>query len=300
MISQVIAFQIIPMQVFSILFPVVAIVLLGYFYAKRFKPDMDVANGLVLRVFVPALAFDVISGGDFEVLTYRWLIAGCVIVVLGSGLIAWAVGKFLNYPLRAFLPSMMFNNCGNLGLPLAVLAFGEEGLAAAVILFLVSNLGHFTLGVYIFGGVVSWKGLLSNPVNIATFLALVFNFTGVQLPEMIQFPISMLGDVVIPLMLFSLGVRMNSTKIEHLKIGVVGGLVCPASGLIFAFIAVAILPLTDLQVASLLLFSAMPPAVLNFLMSEQYRQQPEIVASLVLIGNAMAVLIMSGVLWWLL
>ena len=44
---------------------------------------------------------------------------------------------------------MMFNNCGNMGLPLAVLAFGEAGLSPMVALFTISNLLHFTLGVWI-------------------------------------------------------------------------------------------------------------------------------------------------------
>ena len=288
------------MEILTILFPVVSIVLLGYLYAQRFKPDMDVSNGLVLRVFVPALAFDVISGGDFAVYSYRWLILGGVIVVVGSALIAWPVAKIMKYPPRAFLPTMMFNNCGNLGLPLAVLAFGDQALGAAVVLFLISNLMHFTLGVYIFGGVVSWKGLITNPVNIATFLALIFNFSGIQLPQVVLFPISMLGDIVIPLMLFSLGVRMKSTRIEHLKIGVVGGIVCPLSGIMFGLLAALILPLDQFQAVNLILFSALPPAVLNFLMSEQYQQEPEIVASLVLIGNGMSVGVLSVVLWWLL
>ena len=195
---------------------------------------------------------------------------------------------------------MMFNNCGNLGLPVAVLAFGDQALEAAIILFLVSNLGHFTFGVYLFGGAVSWKSLVGNSVNIATIFALVFNFTEVKLPEVKQLPITMLGQITIPLMLFSLGVRMQRTQMEHWKIGIVSGLVCPLSGLLFAFIAVWILPLTTFQAGLLILFSALPPAVLNFLFSEQYNQQPEVVASIVLISNAMSVGVLSMVLWWLL
>lgn len=273
---------------------------MGYFYARKFRPDMDVANGLVLRVFVPALVFDVISVGDFELLDYRWLVLGGAIVILGSGLIAWPLGKLLGFPYRAFVPSMMFNNCGNLGLPLAVLAFGDSALEAAVILFLVSNIGHFTVGIYLFGGAVSWKGLLTTPVNIATGLALIFNLGGIQLPNIILLPISMMGQIVIPLMLFSLGVRMLNVRLEHWVIGIVGALVCPIAGLIFGLFASWILPLSEFQIGVLILFSALPPAVLNFLLSEQYNQQPEMVASMVLIGNAVSVVVLSLILWWLL
>ena len=135
---------------------------------------------------------------------------------------------------------MMFNNCGNLGLPLAVLAFGDKALEAAIVLFLISNVGHFTLGVYLFGGVVSWKGLATTPVNIATVIALIFNFTGMNIPQFILFPISMVGQIVIPLMLFSLGVRMINVRMEHWKAGIIGAVVCPVSGLLFAGLAVLV------------------------------------------------------------
>ncbi len=288
------------MQIVSILFPVVIIVLIGYAYARKFKPDMDVANGLALRIFVPALAFDVLSNAEFAIISYRWLILGCVIVVLGSGLLAWPIGRIFKYPNRAFVPSMMFNNCGNLGLPLAVLVFGDHALEAAIVLFVISNLGHFTLGVYIFGGVVSWKGLLTTPVNVATALALIINLTNTRLPEIVLLPISMLGQIVVPLMLFSLGVRMINVRTEHWRVGMVGAIVCPATGLIFALIANLILPLDKFQSEMLILFSVLPPAVLNYLFSEQYKQHPELVASTVLIGNAMSVVVLSLVLSWLL
>ena len=40
----------------------------------------------------------------------------------------------------------------------------------------------------------------------------------------------------------------------------------------------------------LLVFGALPPAVLNFLFAERYNQEPERVASIVLIGNLAALL----------
>jgi hypothetical protein len=45
------------------------------------------------------------------------------------------------------------------------------------------------------------------------------------------------------------------------------------------------MPLGYEQFTGLLLFSALPPAVLNVLVSERYKQEPEKVASIVLMGN---------------
>lgn len=287
------------MKIIEILFPVFILVVVGYLYGRRYRPNLQAVNQLMLFVFVPALVFDVMSRRNFQVVEYQWLALAGVIVVLGSGVIAWPAGRALGYPQRAFLPTMMFNNCGNLGLPLALLAFGEKGLEGAVILFLVSNLLHFTLGTWIFGGIISWKGLVLNPVNIATVAGLGVNFLQVRLPDFILLPISMLGQIVIPFMLISLGVRMLSVKRADLGRGIVGSVVRPLSGLVPAMAAVWLLPLDVAQVSLLILFATLPPAVLNFLFAEQYQQDPELVASLVLVGNAMAVLTTALVLWWL-
>jgi len=48
-------------------------------------------------------------------------------------------------------------------------------------------------------------------------------------------------------------------------------------------------PLPERERALLLVFGALPPAVLNYMFAERYHQEPEKVASMVLIGNVMAV-----------
>ena len=52
--------------------------------------------------------------------------------------------------------------------------------------------------------------------------------------------------------------------------------------------------------AMLILFGALPPAVLNYIFAEQYRQEPERVASIVLVGNAASLLIIPLTLAWVL
>ena len=49
------------------------------------------------------------------------------------------------------------------------------------------------------------------------------------------------------------------------------------------------LGLDDAQRGLLILFGCLPPAVLNFMVAEQFRQEPGKVASIVLIGNMISV-----------
>jgi hypothetical protein len=122
------------LRIVAIIFPVFAIVAVGFFYARRKRPDMAFANQLNMDVFVPALVFAALAGKSFDLTAYWPLAAGGVIVVLGSGLLTWPLAKLLKVDSRTFLPPMMFNNSGNMGLPLMLLAFGEQALPAAVVL----------------------------------------------------------------------------------------------------------------------------------------------------------------------
>jgi hypothetical protein len=100
----------------------------------------------------------------------------------------------------------------------------------------------------------------------------------------------MVGDGLIPIMLLSLGVRLTAIDWRDARLGVVGGLVCPLTGLAMAGILAPFLGLTPMQTGLLFLFGALPPAVLNFMVAEQYRQEPGKVASIVLVGNVMSVI----------
>ncbi len=282
-----------------VLIPIFSLILIGYLYARFRHVDMATANRMNMEIFIPALLIDALSKQDFSILDYQNLAIAGVFVVLSSGILAWLFAKTFKLSVSMFVPSMMFNNSGNMGLPLAVLAFGEDALSAAVILFLSENLFHFTLGTYIVNGRISWWNLLKMPVNIATIIGLSLSFTTWQLPELIHQPITMLAQIVIPLMLVSLGVRMTQVDLSAWKIGLLGAIICPLVSIIPAFIILLVIPLEPIQQAQLLLFASLPPAVLNFMFAEKYQKSPTEVASIVVVGNALSIFTLSLMLLYL-
>ena len=285
--------------IFPVLFPIFILISIGYVYAKDNHINMEFANRMNMEIFIPALLIDALSRQNFSLFDYQSLALAGVFVVLFSGVLAWAFAKVFKLSIPMFVPSMMFNNCGNMGLPLAVLAFGEEALSAAVIVFLVSNLFHFTLGTYIVGGKISWWNLLKMPVNIATIIGLTISLTKWNVPDVIHTPVEMLAQVAIPLMLVSLGVRMTQVDLSAWRIGVIGAILCPLFSVIAAFLILLVLPLEPIQRTQLLLFAALPPAVLNYMFAEKYQQQPTEVASMVVVGNALSIFVLSLMLLYL-
>ena len=283
-------------QIFNIVFPIFSIVLVGFLYARRHAPDMAAANKLNIDVFAPALIFHVLSGKDFHLVEFQWLAVGAAVVVLGSGLIAWPVARLLGYQVKTFVPPMMFSNSGNMGLPLALFAFGEQALPAAVVLFIIENLLHFSVGMKMMDASTSLLRLMKMPMLIATFAGLAVAIFRIPVPTVIATPIEMIGQIAIPLMLFALGVRLISVNWGEWRIGLVGAIVCPLSGVILALVADLFLDLPSDQFAMLVVFGALPPAVLNYMVSERFGQEPQLVASIVMLGNLASVLVIPLVL----
>lgn len=280
------------LRIFTILFPVFAVASLGYVYGRLQRPDMTVANQLNMSIFVPALVFSALANQSFELQEYTYLALAGVLVVLGSGLLVLPFPRLLKVDYRSLVPPMMFNNAGNVGLPLMLLAFGPEVLPAAVVLFLVEMTLHFTVGAYLMNPATRFLQLLRMPIVIATLLGLAVSISDVVLPVALETAIKMLADISIPLLLFALGVRLTDVSLKDWRLGVWSAILCPASGLIMVYVAWLLLPLPESQLSLLIIFGALPPAVLNYIVAEQYGQEPEKVASMVLLGNLGSLVVM--------
>jgi malate permease and related proteins len=283
-------------QLISIVFPIFAIVLVGYLYGRKHSPDMAAANKLNIDIFVPALIFDVLTANNFNLPEYQSLAIASMVVVLGAGLVAWPVARLLGYEFKTFVPPMMFNNSGNMGLPLLLFAFGKSALPAAVVMFLIENFLHFSVGMKILNRSASLLAMLRIPMIFTTIAGLTFSLMQWHVPELLSTPIKMLGQISIPLMLFALGVRLIHIDWKDWKIGLVGAIISPLSGLVFAIPIGYFLHLQAIQYSMLIVFSALPPAVLNYMVAERYNQQPRQVASIVMLGNLGSIVIIPLVL----
>ena len=274
----------------AILFPIFGIIAAGYFYARHHKPEMAVANRLNMDVFVPALVFAAMAGKSFDLAAYAPLALGGFIVLATCGLLAWPIARLIGSQPKTLVPPMMFNNSGNIGLPLAVLAWGEDALPAAVILFMVENTLHFSFGARLLDPHARLLTLWRVPVVAAAIAGLAVAILKIPIWQPFVIAIKMLGDVSVPLLLFSLGVRMTDVSFREWKLATGSAVLRPMAGMLIAAAAIQLLGLQGRDAAMLLVFGALPPAVLNFLFAERYKQEPERVASIVLIGNLAALI----------
>lgn len=275
-------------RLMAILFPIFGIVAAGYFYGRKHKPEMAVANRLNMDIFVPALVFGAMAGKSFDLAAHAPLALGGLLVLLVCGALAWPVARLVGVQPKTLVPPMLFNNSGNIGLPLAVLAWGDNALPAAIILFMVENTLHFSFGARLLDPGTRILTLWRVPVLFAALSGLAVALFKIQLWGPLVIAFKMLGDISVPLLLFSLGVRMTDVRFDEWKLALGTALLRPIAGMAVASAVIALIGLEGRDAAMLFVFGALPPAVLNFLFAERYQQEPQRVASIVLIGNLAA------------
>lgn len=277
-------------RISDVIIPVFLIVAIGYGYARRGAPDMSVFNRVALDVLAPVLVYSALASRDFRMAEHAALLIGGTVLILLSGMLAWPLARALGAQPRTLVPVVMFNNCGNMGLPLALLAFGPANFGAAVALFSVSNLLHFSLGARITSRMARTRDLLTSPLMIGTALGFLSALTDVRPPDVVLSGLKLLGDALLPMMLFALGVRLTALTRSGLGLGMLGALARPLIGLAIAVPLAWALSLEGAARGQLLLFAALPPAVMQFMLAERYHQEPDKVGAMIMLGNALAIL----------
>ncbi|WP_323901797.1 AEC family transporter [Aeromonas hydrophila] len=281
----------------NIVIPVFAVVGLGALYG-RLRPGgaLGYVNRANIELFTPALVFSALVKYPLDLMAHLSLIAAGALVILLPGLLL-SLLRLRSISRPALILPAMFRNTGNLGIPLMVLAFGEQQLGAIIILFVLSNLLHFSVGMFILSANTSRWLWLRSPVLWAALAGLLVANLHIPLPEYLVTSASLLGQISVPLMLFALGIRLMEGELDHLGLALKCNLLYLLAGGISLALAVWLLPLQPAWIPLLMLSVALPPAVLNYMLCEQYQCQPEKVASIVLGGNALSVVVIPLAVW---
>jgi predicted permease len=122
-------------------------------------------------------------------------------------------------------------------------------------------------------------------VIAASIIGIGLSLAKVELWHPVYLAIKLLGEIAVPLLLFSLGVRLAVSSFSDWRVGLIGAVASPLLGMALAVLAIQLFGLSGRDADMLLIFGALPPAVLNFVFAERYQQEPAKVASMVMLGN---------------
>ena len=198
----------------------------GFYLNKRdiLNPEINKKlSSLIVDVTCPFLiissASSVGSGDAKDVLLL--LITGAAVYIL-LPFIAMLVVKILRVPKDSrgvYQCMVMFSNNSFMGYPVVEALFGGFAIFYTTIFHMGFNFLFFTYGIFIMAkdaGTVSKfnpKRLINTGV-IASIIALIIYFAGIQVPEIILSPLSFVGNITTPLSMLVIGSNMASYKLS--------------------------------------------------------------------------------------
>jgi len=279
------------LTVLEITAPVFLLASLGFAWVKLGLPfEMDFVTRIVTYISVPCLIFQAlatidISRSDMGALALATLL-GYALLTLGS----WALVAGAKLRRRTYMAPIIMGNTGNIGLPLALFAFGQEGLGFAVVVFAIMGVYAFTGGVAMVAG--SWKvsRAIRDPLVLSTLAGMLVWSQNWSLPGVVDKTTGLLGQMAIPLMLLTLGVAVSRLKVGQLSkalwISSLRLVLCILCGVAAAWA----LQLPSVQAAVLIVQISTPVAVTSYLIAERHNADAEAVASLVVVSTLLSVL----------
>lgn len=286
---------------FTIMAPVFICFAVGYGWQRSGRGyDTNLITQLVTTIGAPCLAFQVLISADVSMQSLSIMAGATMAALLGNGLVAFGVLKLFGQPLRAFVPSLVFGNAGNLGLPLTLLAFGEQGLALAIGVFIIHAVVNFGVGEAIASGKTRPLDILRMPMLWAVIIAVVLRLVGFSVPPWVLETTKLLGGMTIPLMLITLGISLAKIEIKGLGRSLVLACFRLMLGLAMGFSMASLFGLEGLARNILILQLAMPSAVFNYLFAARYNRHPEEVAGIVLLSTLLSFAGLPLLLWYLL
>ena len=278
------------LQVLQIVAPVFALATIGFIWVRvGLEYRVQFVTRLAMTLSVPCLIFTALMRTEIDPAALRDTALASLAAYGAAGAACWALLRLAGLDMRTYLAPLTFGNTGNLGLPVALFAFGTTGLDFAVVVFAIMAILSFTLGVWVVSGGGSMMPALKEPMVGATLLGGLFLVQGWTLPQWMTNTLDLIGQLAIPLMLITLGVA-----ISRLQPGGVGRAIwlslaklaiCTAA----AFAAGTWFGLPDMALGVLVLQVATPVAVTSYMLAEKYEARADEVAGLVVVSTLISV-----------
>lgn len=280
-------------ELFAIIAPILICAGVGYVWAiKGPEYPVDFVTRAVMNIGAPCLIISSFSKSGIEVGRLAE-VAGAILVVMAVMLgLGFLLTRLLGLPKSTFMPSLLFGNIGNMGLPLCLFAFGQIGLTLGLAIFLLVFSLHMSLGIAIVAGKGNLASLFRQPVLWATFIAVLLVTMDWQLPAWVDNTTRLLGGFTIPLMLITLGVSLASLKISEWKFSLLFSVTRVLGGFLVAIFVAGLLGLDRVERGVLVLQSSMPVAVFNYLLAVRYGKNPGEVAGMVVLSTLMAFILL--------
>lgn len=276
--------------VLEIVAPVFLLAGVGFAWVRLgFEYRIQFVTRLAMTLAVPCLIFTALMKTELDKSALGWfvlagLVGYAVLTLVGAMLAHW-----LQLEIRSYLAPFIFGNTGNLGIPIALFAFGEAGLGYAVVMLAISAILSFTFGIYLVAGKGGGSKALREPLVWATLLGALFLWQDWQTPLFLTNALDLIGQMAIPLMLITLGVAVARLTPGKTGLAVVLSLIKVTISAAIGWGLGLAFGLDYTAFGVLVLQLAMPVGVSSYLLAERFEADAQAVAGMVVVSTLMSV-----------
>jgi predicted permease len=278
------------LQVAQVVAPVFLLAAIGFAWVRRgWAYDVEFVTRLAMTLSIPCLIFMALVRSDVDPRLLRDTVLAALVAYGVVGAVAWALVRGLGFDMATYWAPITFGNTGNLGLPIALFAFGQAGFDFAVVIFAVMAIFSFTFGVWVVAGGGNPLNAVREPLVWGTLLGSAFLLFGWTVPVWIGNSLDLVGQMAIPLMLITLGVAI--ARLQPRSLGRAFWL-CLAKLAICTVVPLAVgmaFGLPKLTLGVLVLQVATPVAVTSYMLAAKYRARPDEVAGLVVVSTLLSI-----------
>ena len=278
------------LTVLEIVAPVFLLAAIGFAWVKcGIEYRIRFVTQLAMTLSVPCLIFVSLMQTEIDPKALTSLSVASIVAYGGVTISILALVFLLRLKRQTFAAPLIFGNTGNLGLPLALFAYGDTGLGYAIVVFAIMAVWSFTFGIWLVAGAGSLGKVLREPMVAGTLLGALFMWQGWETPLFLTNTLELIGQMAIPLMLITLGVAVarlksggmfRATLLSALKLVVCAGI---------AWLTGRYFELEPVAFGVLVLQVATPVAVTSYMLAEKFGADAEEVAGLVVASTLMSV-----------
>ena len=278
-------------KLFEVLFPVFFVVAVGYYIGKKNpKINTDFITDLSAKIGAPAIVFYAITttGISFDIfLSYFWY---SLLAIIGFSIVGLIFLYFLKKDLIRELPPFILPNTGNMGLPICLFAYGSQGLGVAATISSLVILFHFTLGVFLADRKVNFEVIIKSPSFYAIIVSVLFLYFEIDPPSFLVNTTMLITYATFFLILMSLGIALTRLKVFSFNSALVSSIARVIIGPIIGFIIIKYFNLSGFAAGVLLIQSAMPSAVLTYLVGSIYSPKKIVdsIASMIVVSTLLS------------
>jgi predicted permease len=276
-------------EILQVLAPILLCVATGFAWSKSGRDfDGDFISRLVINVGAPCLVIGTLSKVELPAQSLLQILAAAALVLVLTALLAALLCRLLKLSFSVYLNPLIFPNTVNMGLPVSFFAYGDQGLAVALGIYLVVSIAHFSFGIALVSGQNGWRNTLRSPIVYSGLIAAALVLTETRLPLWLESSFTLLGSFTIPLMLLTLGVSLAQLKVRDFALSGLLAVARLSIGLLVGLAAAELMALEGVIRNVVIIQSTMPAAVFNYLMAKRYHQSPEAVAGLVVVSTLLS------------